>query len=1342
MKSGSLLTQAELTSAIVRDPLIVAPDTTVIDGIAEMSGIRTVCWASKAADSQDELYTEARSSCVLIVEGKQILGILTERDIVRLSAQKRALDNLPIREVMTHPIITLRESAFTDLFFAVNLLQQHHIRHLPLINEEDEIVGILTHESLRQTSRPVDLLRLRIVAEIMTPNVICADPSTSMLEIAQLMAGHKVSSVIIVKTETGIQNESLQIPMGIVTERDIVQFQALNLNLETCQAQSVMSTPIFSVNMNDSLLVVQQIMERQLIRRLAVTGKEGELLGIVTQTSLLQLLNPLELYKLAEVLEQKVLGLEAEKVELLETRTIELEQQVEERTAALRGKAEQEKLIATITSQIRSSLNLQDILDTTVKEVRSLLKCDRADIWRFQSNSSVVVLAESVIDGQLTNQSKPVQDSCFDWKKEYSNRTIRVVDDIYTTEMTECHRQLLENLQTRAKILVPIFQAEILWGLLTVIESHTPRNWQPEEISLIQQLGTQLEIAIQQATAYEKLQTELMERRKLEAELRKSEQRFASLAQSAPVGIFRTDIAGNCLFVNQRWCEIAGVSPNEALGTGWTQGLHPEDRQIISAEWYQSTRENRPFKLEYRFLRPDSTFTWVFGQALAEKDEDGEIVGYIGTITDISDAKEISLILENLIARTSTVTGREFFPALAEHIHNAFGLNRILITELRDDKFIKLVDWNNQESEADSANEDLAELYAKSDLGITLQNQNEETIGYMAMWNKKIKNSPNLGNIIDILQVFAGRAEAEIERIRVNEVLQQRNQELQEAQAALEQLNQSLEAKVEERTAKLKEREAQLCQQNETLQTIFDHIPLMIGLFSATGEILMINREMEQVIGWREEEYKEVDVIAACYPDLAEYQKVIQHMLTANSTWQDFQTRVRDGRNLITTWAQIRLSNGSTIGIGQDITGRKQAEMKLQETNQKLAISNEQLARATRMKDEFLANMSHELRTPLNVILGMTEGLQEQVFGPISLAQLKACKTIERSGNHLLELINDILDLAKIEAGQIELNCTRTSVSQICQSSLPFVKHQALQKQIQLEANILPSLPDLLVDELRIKQVLINLLNNAIKFTAVGGSVTLNVTLEQPISPPNFLADQTTTSLIRFAVIDTGIGISPENIKNLFQPFVQIDSALNRQYSGTGLGLSLVKRMVELHGGSVGVKSELGVGSCFTIDLPCGNLPIQSPESLAQGLPNLETTLGERVVKASPLILLAEDNEANISTISNYLTAKGYRIILAQNGQEAIDLAKSNLPDLILMDIQMPEIDGLEAIKEIRRNEKLVNIPIIAMTALAMKGDRERCIEAGANDYLSKPLKLKQLTGIIQELLAETKDCK
>jgi signal transduction histidine kinase/CheY-like chemotaxis protein/CBS domain-containing protein len=436
--------------------------------------------------------------------------------------------------------------------------------------------------------------------------------------------------------------------------------------------------------------------------------------------------------------------------------------------------------------------------------------------------------------------------------------------------------------------------------------------------------------------------------------------------------------------------------------------------------------------------------------------------------------------------------------------------------------------------------------------------------------------------------------------------------------------------------------------------------------------------------------------------------------------------------------------------LQQELAEREQAETRLVESNQQLALSNQELARATRLKDEFLASMSHELRTPLNVILGLSESLQDGVFGSINDRQQKSIMTIEKSGKHLLALINDILDLSKMEANKFSLEFIDVSIQSICQNSTLFIKELALKRQIRLNIQLPEQLKyiNIRVDDLRFRQVLINLLSNGVKFTPEGGSIILDVRI---VDEPR--DRETGTSLsqqqIIFSIVDTGIGIAPENMDKLFQSFIQIDSSLNRQYAGTGLGLSLVKRIVEMHGGKVSVQSEVDRGSCFMVSLPFfPNEEIVVVPSSPLVYPIIIPTNAKEnlTVRSQTSILLVEDDDGNIETMTTYLESRGYRLIVAKNGQQAISiledcangLVHNYLPDIILMDIQMPGIDGIEATIKIRQNPDYGNIPIIALTALAMPHDCQRCINAGVNQYVTKPVKLSQLVASIETLLKST----
>ncbi|HEU4745279.1 MAG TPA: ATP-binding protein, partial [Anaerolineales bacterium] len=255
-------------------------------------------------------------------------------------------------------------------------------------------------------------------------------------------------------------------------------------------------------------------------------------------------------------------------------------------------------------------------------------------------------------------------------------------------------------------------------------------------------------------------------------------------------------------------------------------------------------------------------------------------------------------------------------------------------------------------------------------------------------------------------------------------------------------------------------------------------------------------------------------------------------------------------------------------------------------------------------------------------------------------------------------------------------------------------------------------------------QILVNLLTNAVKFTPEGGQVVLEVHVDEG------------QDLVEFSVADNGIGIAPQDLKLLFQPFVQVDSRLNRQFEGTGLGLALVHKLTDLHGGSVSVESHMGEGSCFTVRLPWGQKLItrQTADRFAREALRVRPEKSN-LPPVGRVILLAEDNMASLLTIGEYLKTHGYQFLEAHDGLEAIEKAESNDPSIILMDIQMPVLDGLEAIRRLRSNPRFAAIPIIALTALAMPGDRERCLEAGANEYMTKPVRLKLLKQTIEELL-------
>jgi len=351
--------------------------------------------------------------------------------------------------------------------------------------------------------------------------------------------------------------------------------------------------------------------------------------------------------------------------------------------------------------------------------------------------------------------------------------------------------------------------------------------------------------------------------------------------------------------------------------------------------------------------------------------------------------------------------------------------------------------------------------------------------------------------------------------------------------------------------------------------------------------------------------------------------------------------------------------------------------------------------------------------------------LSDELYGKTNEKQLKAAIYIEKSGHHLLSLITDILDLSKIEAGKMKLKPENLIIEDVCRTCVQMVEKTALQKSVSVRFDSDRKVKTLFADKPAVKQILVNLLNNAVKFTPRNGQVSLELQGDEISRSANI------------RVMDSGIGIPEQEWDNLFKPFVQIDGGLSRQHDGTGLGLALVYRLVELHGGSVRVESEIGKGSTFTVSLPW-----QENDKAPTILDDDDTTTAvNKDIKGrdtGAVVLVAEDNESNIVTIQSGLTAYGYQVIAAREGGEAIERALEIKPALIIMDIQMPGMDGLEANKQIRAaaDEQLAKTPIIALTALAMPSDKKRCLEAGANVYLTKPINIKRLVTEIEEQLA------
>ncbi len=829
----------------------------------------------------------------------------------------------------------------------------------------------------------------------------------------------------------------------------------------------------------------------------------------------------------------------------------------------------------------------------------------------------------------------------------------------------------------------------------------------------------------------------------------------------APNGIMITDHNGTIIWVNQAFTTMTGYSVEESVGQNPRMLKSDKHESLFYQDLWKTILTGHVWNGEIINRRKDDTLYTAEMTITPVCDAKGEVTHFIATKQDITERKQAEEVLKQRAAHMALINdiGSKIAAMLeldsvldrvTHLVQTMFNYHHVALFLIEGKELILKALAGSYEpyfpvghtQRLDNGINGWVATYGQTVMAndVNLEPRYTFFITEHSVTRAElclpIKVASQIVGVLDIqsphkdiftendvmaMETLTNQIAVAIENARLYETMQQ---ELSERWQAQEELQAS-----EERF-------------RQAVSSISDHI--YITEVTADGRNLnrYISPNVEDLIGYPREKFMTdwsfwTSVI---HPDDKKIAAEQMERLVGSRNCETEYRIIQANGNVI--WirdsGRVEFAKGTQIiyGVVSDITERKQMESALveertslarrvEERTAELSTTNAELARATRLKDEFLANMSHELRTPLNAILGMSEVLRMEVYGTLNDEQLNALLHIEEGGQHLLELINDILDLSKIEAGKVGLMIDTVYVENVCQASLRFIKQIANKKEIETSFSMDQHATTMQADERRLKQILVNLLNNAVKFTPDSGRVGLEVKHD--------IAGRK----IHFIVWDTGIGIAEEEMDRLFQPFVQIDSSLSRHHEGTGLGLSLVTRLAEMHGGSVTVESQVGQGSRFTVMMPWQPEESEKTEGPA--------SLGEMDVEGvSPhppallpvsTILLVEDNEANIATLLTYLEGQNYRVIVARNGFEAVAQAQAEKPDAILMDIQMPEMDGLEATRRIRSDHTpdVANTPIIALTALAMPGDKERCLTAGASAYLSKPVNFKDLARVLKK---------
>ncbi len=904
---------------------------------------------------------------------------------------------------------------------------------------------------------------------------------------------------------------------------------------------------------------------------------------------------------------------------------------------------------------------------------------------------------------------------------------------------------------------------------------------------------------------------EITERRRAEKKLRESEERFRSLIENAPVGVLLADQEGNILEVNPSALRILGSPSAEATRKINILNFTPLIEAGISAEFEKCVQTAQPLFSEHPYVTKWGKSIELNLRFTPLVETFGKTMLLLVLLEDVTERKQ---------AEKSLRESEEKYRGLME------SLGSVVATVDHDGRFLYMNDVAVQRLNGSASKligRTMHDLFPKEVADRQLeavQKVIREDRATVFDNQTFVQGKPRWVHV-SIQPIHDESGQVAYVLINTTDI-----EELKETQKELQELNHTLEERVKQRTAEV--------------QDIYENAPIGYHSLDADGNLVMVNQTHLNWLGYTREEMLGRPIADFLTPQSkAAFQESYPAFMQRGWVRDlEFDLCRKDGSTLPVLISSTAIYNErgdyhmsrSTVF---DNTERKAAD-------EALRRANLELERAMRLKDDFLAAMSHELRTPLTGVLGFSEALQAEIYGALNDRQKTALSNIDSSGRHLLDLINDILDVSKIEAGKLELQLEQCSLGDICQSSIQITKGIAMQKHQVVRFAMRPASINVHGDTRRLKQVLVNLLSNAVKFTPKGGELGLDVSASG------------LENIVYITVWDKGIGISPGDLKNIFQPFVQLDSSLARQQDGTGLGLALVQQLVDMHGGHIQVESSPEKGSRFTVVLPClpfdsakssseniqqsdfhlaliiGDYPahtdqiahcskalgivsfpssgmeaieragilkpdivfldfplsevsawdvlrqLKSNESTqhipvvvcsgdkdrqvvetlqAEGYLNQSFTISEmsavlenvQSLKKTDMlpqfpvatVMIVDDNELNTTALSEYLLAQNYNVVSTSGGIDFLSRVSQVQPDIVLMDIQMPEMDGLETTRRLRSlpDQHLASVPVIAITALAMPGDRERCINMGVNEYMSKPISLWDLKDLIQKML-------
>jgi two-component system sensor histidine kinase/response regulator len=785
-------------------------------------------------------------------------------------------------------------------------------------------------------------------------------------------------------------------------------------------------------------------------------------------------------------------------------------------------------------------------------------------------------------------------------------------------------------------------------------------------------------------------QLDITHRKLAEENLRESEQRWRGLTEALPQLVWSATPDGACDYFSTQWTDYTGVPESDLLGWRWLATLHPDDRESTQRLWTDSVEGRGPYDVEYRVRRSDGVYRWFKTRGTPIRNSDGDIAKWFGTCTDITDLRQTEEAL-----RASEERFRGTFENAAVGIAHRDATGHFLRV---NEKLCAIVGYSREE------------LLQKTVRDITHPDDLADSIdAFTALWQGK---SPTLG------------LEKRYVRKDGSHVWGELFASLQREAGGKPAYDISIINDISER----KRLEEELRASEERRRLILDNAHDAFIAMSADGLITEWNRHAEITFGWsRAEAIGRVLSETIIPPKFREAHNrgLARFLATAEGPVLNRVLEVpalhRDGSEFPAeiSIAPVRVGEHYLFAAFiRDVTQRKQADEEVRRAKEAAEAAN-------RAKDEFLANVSHEIRTPMNAILGMTDLALETV---ITEDQRHYLTTVKSAADALLGIINDILDFAKIEAGRLELDPADFSLASVLGTSLRALAVRAHRKGLELVCQQLPSVPDALIgDAGRLRQVLINLVGNAIKFTDCGEVVVLVENAGAPAPEGE--------AILRFAVTDTGVGIPPEKQAKIFRAFEQEDTSTTRKYGGTGLGLTIASRLVALMGGAISVDSVPGHGSTFAFTARFGLQPhpretaAASPPVALRGLP----------------VLIVDDNATNRHILAEWLRAYSMEPMAAGDGATALaalwqGVAQGRPYPLVLLDGCMPDIDGLALADKIRQQAELSATRLILLTSGDRPGDWDRARQLGISATLLKPLQAAELMETILRVMGHQGD--